>query len=420
LGRQSFSESNLKISLDRRKRKSKSVSKKISTTCLGQISKSIADGAYRSSDLYHYNLNGKPIFCTKTVEDEAVFSKLNDNVKYVYSVRQSDRNAVINQVIALLKEETPKYIYKLDIKSFYESVPVLDVAEKLSRDNVLSTQSNLVLKEFLRVLDIAGISGVPRGMGLSATLSELSMRNFDSKVSSIDGVYFYSRFVDDIILFSTKKIALKGDIISLLPGGMTLNWKKNRVIRVEKCRCGNSCKCGDRNCKCIDKCKCRIDPDKMLSFEYLGYKFDFSDLASKKSGNTVRVGLAASKIKKIKKRLYLSFKYYSRKGNFKLLENRVKFLSGNYYISSALSRTDQMRSGVFYNYMYITDTEDYKEIDLFLKKLLNARMSRKVKLLPAHRRRLARYSLVSGFECKRTFRFNGNQINKIKGVWEDG
>ena len=51
-------------------------------------------------------------------------------------------------------------------------------------------------------------NGLPRGLNISATLAELYMKDFDHNIVTTDGVFYYSRFVDDIIIFSYKEITL--------------------------------------------------------------------------------------------------------------------------------------------------------------------------------------------------------------------
>lgn len=79
------------------------------------------------------------------------------------------------------------------------------------------------------------ISGLPRGINISATLSEYFMRSFDKEIRKISEFYYYARFVDDIIIFSTKEITkstLK-QISQLLPEGLTLNLEKTNIVRFD-------------------------------------------------------------------------------------------------------------------------------------------------------------------------------------------
>ena len=93
-----------------------------------------------------------------------------------------------------------------------------------------------LLKKVFENPILAGKSGVPRGMNISATMSELYMRKFDRWIRSFDSVYFYARFVDDIIVFSNSLkdslilIANLNSQLSELAEGLTINLKKTELF----------------------------------------------------------------------------------------------------------------------------------------------------------------------------------------------
>jgi len=369
------------------------------------------------NNLSFYTENGKKIFTTSSIDDEIVLSKLNYNIKHIYNIRQSDRHTIIKQVISLLKEECPKYIYKFDIKDFYESIDLSLCCSTILEDNLLSFDSSFILKEYIQKVESANVIGIPRGIGLSSTLSELAMRSFDNVVSKNSSIYYYTRFVDDILIFSTERIDIKKDIIKHLPTGLHLNWKKNKTLSILPCKCYEQCRCGVSKCCCWDKCKCRNTDSKNQAFDFLGYEFQFPNLSLKNSSKQVKVDISLKKMNKLKNRIYLSFNDYHKKGNFKLLENRIKFLTGNHFISNGKHHTDRMKSGSFYNYIHLTHLEKYKNLDAFLLKILFKKISTSIILNKTHREILSKYSFVSGFNNKYIHKFNGNQINKIKGCW---
>jgi hypothetical protein len=131
----------------------------------------------------------------------------------------------------------------------------------------------------------------------------------------------------------------------------------------------------------------------------------------------IKVDISLSKTQKLKRRLYLSFKSYIARGNANLLENRIKFLTGNHYISNHKNRTDRMKSGVYYNYIHINEPLQYEELDSFLLALIHRDYGKRILLSPEHKKALRKYSFLSGFNAKRLCSFNGVQINKIKGCW---
>lgn len=231
MNRQSFNAKNLKEIENSRSRKSRSLRLKPRRNTNESIADLITSKSFTLNNLSFYTENGKKIFTTSSIDDEIVLSKLNYNIKHIYNIRQSDRHTIIKQVISLLKEECPKYIYKFDIKDFYESIDLSLCCSTILEDNLLSFDSSFILKEYIQKVESANVIGIPRGIGLSSTLSELAMRSFDNVVSKNSSIYYYTRFVDDILIFSTERIDIKKDIIKHLPTGLHLNWKKTKLFQ---------------------------------------------------------------------------------------------------------------------------------------------------------------------------------------------
>lgn len=417
MNKQSFSEKNLKVTLKTRLRKARSLKSKPKKNTLDIISKSITDKSFTLNDFDSYTLNYKKIFTTSSIDDDIVLSKLNSNITKTYNLRQSDRHTIVKQIISLLKEETPKFIYKFDINEFYESINPILISSDILSENHLSAESNYILNDYIKLLKKSNINGMPRGIGLSSTFSELVMSSFDKAIRRNKNIYYYTRFVDDILIFSTERINIKNEIIKFLPNGLKLNWKKNKLIIVSPCKCSEKCTCTLSKCKCFDKCRCKLIDSKLENFDFLGYNFKFPNLSSSKSSEKLVVGLSNKKTAKLKNRLFLSFKDFHTNGNFTLLENRIKFLTGNHFISNGKHRSDRMKSGVYYNYIHLTCLSRYDELDIFLSKIIHKKISTKIFLTKSHKQKLNKYSFTSGFNCKFLNKFNGTQINKIKGCW---
>lgn len=114
---------------------------------------------------------------------------------------------IVPQLKSILSDDFPKIIIKTDIKSFYESLNHKLLLEKLKKSNELSLTTRKIISRMLisykqeSSLD----KGIPRGIGVSAYLAELYMKRFDSVVSKIENLIYYSRYVDDIILVVGRK-----------------------------------------------------------------------------------------------------------------------------------------------------------------------------------------------------------------------
>ncbi|WP_061032760.1 antiviral reverse transcriptase Drt3a [Vibrio splendidus] len=419
MSRQSFSEKNLETVLKYRKKQSRIIFNKESKLTFSEIESKVNDNNYKIGCFSSFRINNDDIYQAELRDDDIVISKLDYNIRSIYRVKQKDRHTIVKQILSMLKEHTPKYIYRLDIKRFYESVDLDVVSNKLVNDNILSSQSEFVLLEYSKAIKEHSIQGIPRGVGLSATLSEVYMKGFDRRISNSEFVTYYTRFVDDILIMSSKRLNIKDEVISHLPIGLTLNWKKTKVTKVMSCYCNDNCQC-NRVCDCWSKCKCHKAPSKEKFFSYLGYEFLFPEIITKNHNKNVKVGLAPSKFKKIRNRIYLSFQDYSNNGNFKLLNNRIKFLTGNHYLSRSKGRTDTIKSGVYYNYIHLDVLDKHVELDKYLKTMIKSWDSKKICLNSIHKESLNKYSFVSGFKNKNTTKFSASQLNKIKGCWNNG
>src|SRR5690606_11262389 len=160
-----------------------------------------------ANDSFEFSLKQlSEYFLTKDLPNKLILRKLNDNIKRIYKDEQANRRIIISQVKTLLTETCPFWVIKTDIKRFYESIDRDRLISKFNDDSILSYQSMYLMKKVFENPILLGKSGVPRGMNISATMSELYMRKFDRCVRSYDSVYYFARFVDDIIIFSNSLI----------------------------------------------------------------------------------------------------------------------------------------------------------------------------------------------------------------------
>lgn len=366
--------------------------------------------------------DGNFIYSPATIEDEFALRKLNDNLKRLYKFKQANRFLIIEQINSLLLEEVPMSIVKLDIKKFYETINKERILKKLLDDPLLSFHSKQILKNFFLLPEVVALSGLPRGINISAALSEILMRDFDKKMAQQPGVYFYARYVDDIIIFTfrtSKDIAKKACEVLNIETGLELNKQKTKIIE-RVCRCSALCSCMGI-CKCQSRCKCTYDATKEKFFEYLGYRFIFSDLV--KCSNKLIVTISTSRIKKIKTRIILSFLDFVKTSDFDLLEKRVTFLTNNFVVKRN-KKMETLNAGVFYNYPHINEL-GLKELDnltIFLRKTINAKnhsfgSKLTTKLTPAHRLLLSKFCFKAGFVNRRLKQYTPKEINAIKNCW---
>jgi hypothetical protein len=352
-----------------------------------------------SNGTFEFNIEeSRECFLSKGLVDKLILRKLNDNLKRLYKDEQANRRVIINQVKTLLNDTCPLWILRTDISNFYESIDRDKLIEKLKSDSLLSYFSIWLINKLFSHPLLTNKTGLPRGISISSTLSEIYMRKFDRWVRSINGIYYYARFVDDIIIFGNKKNSLE-DINKLmnenLEKGLTKNKSKTRLFNGS-------------------------DMSHKGSLEYLGYKFSAKMLG--KNSKCVTISIADKKVKKIKSKIVYSFVDYVKNRDFNLLENRIKFLTGNYSIKNNKEGND-LKAGIFYNYSHINDFSILVDLNIFYQRILNAKrysLGQKLSsLLSADQKeKLSKYSFKHGFIKRVHTPFKATEMKLIKNCWQ--
>lgn len=381
------------------------------------ISNAVLDDSFKFSSFSRSIRAKKPVFSVTNRTDEFVIRKLNDNIRRIYNVKQANRGEIIGQIIPLVKEKVPFHLIKLDIKEFYESITRTALLEHVAKDSSLAYRSKRLLHLFFSSPEFRSHRGLPRGVSLSATLSEIYMGNFDNFAHSLDGVYFYARYVDDIIIMSFNDPEnIKSELAKKLPGGMIFNSEKEKILSFNK------------NGNCINF---KDTPE----IAYLGYRFIFREQGTMPTPNPakgmplplivprVTVKIAQSKISKLKRRIMLSIFAFFRNNDFSLLLDRFKFLTGNCQMRRD-SDSGRLLSGIYYNYSLIDQSgiDDLKELTLFLRRAVLSKKGQfgkniQSKLTQAQRRELLGFSFESGFEKRITHKIAPKRLQEIKACW---
>ena len=118
-------------------------------------------------------------------------------------IRPASRDKTVQGTLEALFDATPSYVVRCDFSSFYENIDIGQVVDDIYTD----TRTHPYLKRILHGLRQNGIlvpntPGIPRGLGLSATLSEVRLKSFDNAIRNIPSVYRYFRFADDFVVFT--------------------------------------------------------------------------------------------------------------------------------------------------------------------------------------------------------------------------
>lgn len=388
-------------------------------------------------------------FLTNDLPNKLILRKLNDNIKRIYKDEQANRRIIISQVKTLFSETCPFWVIKTDIKSFYESIDRERLISKFHDDSMLSYQSKFLMKRVFENPLLVGKSGVPRGMNISATMSELYMRKFDRWVRSYGSVYYYARFVDDIIIFSNSlkdSLSLIENLnpqLNILAEGLSINQKKTELF----------------DGKTLENLDIKNGKKILLKhkLDYLGYSFSkriipekivlkklqninklrytceekysviennpvsviFLDTIQREKYSSLIVSIADKKVKKIKTRIIKALLDFSKNKDFDLLEKRIQFLTGNYSIRKS-EEGNSLRAGIYYNYLQVTNHSVFIELNQLLRKSIYSKspnFGAKIGLSNIQKSKLSKYCFLAGFEKKVFFEFSYIEMQQIIKCW---
>lgn len=161
------------------------------------------------------NQSGKVIYSTNSINLHYALRKISKDLVRLYRIELASRDDIAEQIYRIFETTSQYSIIRLDVKSFYENIKYSEVFKKINREKLLSSKSIKVLKELEGYLD----EGLPRGLSISPVMSEIFMKYVDEKIRNINGVYYYARYVDDIIVVSFKEAGSVFDsILSVLNG----------------------------------------------------------------------------------------------------------------------------------------------------------------------------------------------------------
>lgn len=387
---------------------------------LSAASEACRSGKLALTEFRKLDIKGKSCVCYDKFNEHLALRSISRYLVHKFKVKPPSRDAIVKGVIEALTDGTPMSITRRDIRSFYETVPLSTLREKLAFDAAIPGQIRAYLRSFFDVHCSKGV-GIPRGVGLSAVLAEISMQSFDNQAKGLDGVYRYFRFADDIIVFSTVDATLvDSQLHKILPDGMDFNRRKVQLLTLDSTEIRDAQRC---------------------AFEYLGYRFE-TQPSKRRGGRRIRLSISQRKINKHKSRVLLSFKAFLRNGDYNLLRDRLRFAAGNYVVRrkgfAFSGGVTHVKSGIFYNYRYCGtychvagelsfeeyDSRELEQLDALMRTMLLRRKGKianqvSARLTEKQTADLLKVSFVAGYHKRMTVRFNSERIALVKRVWRN-
>ena len=362
------------------------------------LSENVAKPGFKLTLTKKMGPHGKVIYCTdNTAESHFIMKLLQRNIFRLYKVKQASRHELASRVRDVISAGFSFELVKTDISSFYESVDRKSLYERLDEDPLLSTSSKRFVNQiFDSYFELSGSkNGIPRGVGVSAYLAEIYLRDIDISIGQLPGRVLYCRYVDDIIAIFLRP-----------PIGDTKGTYKEKIQKILK---GKKLECNEAK---TTTCKFR-DTDN-FSFDYLGYTFKVRPNQVEKS-NLLEISLSQSSFNKLSRRLNKTFEAYDHskkfdsRGAFKEIRARVKFLTGNSRLKNSKSGTV---TGIYYNNPLITHFHQLDQLDCSMKRKIGYIGSAKLKGV------LEKHSFKRGFKERVFHDFNVNQFKTIVRAWK--
>jgi hypothetical protein len=361
---------------------------------LNKIISKITDKNYNIT-IYRKDLIGnKPIFIIDD-EPESYFAikHLQYCLRKLYKVKQSNRSEIVSQLAGIIDDNFPKFIYHTDVENFYESIPEAAL-NHIRQENLLSRfNKRLLIQVMDQYYSLSGSRlGVPRGIGVSAYIVEIYMREFDRSVSRLEDLVFYRRYVDDMIFVFVPRS---------LCNISTYEAQIDKVFNYYLLKKNKS------------KSKAYVltnptDESRSYKFDFLGYSFHFN-------GKSLTIDLSDHKFELILARMNAAFEeYVANKASNKRKEDRrlfkrLSYLAGN---TKLQNRKSNILIGIYFSNTLVNSFTRLKNLDCELKNRLN-----KLQLSDTLRNRFKSLSFENGFKEKKFTILTQDDLEKISECW---
>ena len=371
----------------------------------------------------------KPTFTMGDISSKVMEQLIKEDVSKHYKRKPADRNDIIEQLKGLIGNKLPKCIIRADIKSFFESVPMIKLLSKLEDEGYVSPITIGYLRLISKHVSAKGVDGVPRGMAFSSYLTEIYMQGIDEEIRNLPHLYFYQRYVDDmVLLFSVDKSVHWPNFSRVVEA----NWTSLRDILADK----NLSLHEEGEKKSI----IYSGKTNKNEFDYLGYKFIINQ-------GSLAVKLSDNRLNGYVHKIGAIFNHYNetardnesltdepkedggrrrkRQQPLKRLFGQLSALTGNGMLKGPKSN---ILTGIYYSNVHITCMDDFKALDKLLEHYIiyhleipenlfkyNDDCSPVDTTLKIKEMMIQKWSFVDGFKNRR-FCKNSSYFNRLKQI----
>lgn len=309
---------------------------------LDDISNKRYDFSHYSKDVFTQQGKKRVIFSYPKLSCEDILCQyLKKQLDLTFHVKYSSRTRIINllfNVLPVVKDMNDFVIVRADFKSFFDSVLVQYVYDNYIKDSLLKRNEKELLETYAKEFKYCYA-----GLCLSNGMTEIVCRDFDERIRaklSQYGMFFYERYVDDILLIMNKFIS-KDKLLELM----------NSTVQEVFGNCPVKLATAPGKFSYISKRNMSEESSETLSF--LGYEFEIKNI---KIGNkkriTFRYGITEKKRKKYRGIIERAIIQYSKDNNIELLRQRIKIFSARVVIGSTIGSNtfNWFTKGVVANY----------------------------------------------------------------------
>lgn len=366
--------------------------------------------------LSKYLKDGKEIFCLDSSSHAMFFAtkQLQYNIHKTFKVKQANRNSILRCIKSLLETKRPISVIRTDITSFYESINQEFLLNRIEDNTLLSHKSRAFIKAILSQYNklknantSAANKGIPRGVGISAYLSELYLKDLDTKIKSRPEVMFYARYVDDIfIILSCLPV---GQTIETYYQGLTASFAELGLLLKQP----ND---GSGKCQLIT-----FNNDISVDVQYLGYRIV---LCRTRDGLSGTFYMSTNKINKLKRRIDAAFLHFENLSKINIHDARkdlidsLNLITGNFSLCKSKSN---VKIGLFYNNSLLDSKSDLDELTNYLHgKIINPYFllfqgnydSRKT-YISNLRKRIESFDFSKRWDDKNMYKFTLSRLKQI-------
>lgn len=334
-------------------------------------------------------------FFLSSYPQKLLMRKCARNISKNFYYNAPDRNKSIRELKSCVKWGGQQKIYKIDIASYYESLSEQFIVNLIRQSTGISSHTKEITLALLEQHWSNEGKGLPRGIEISTPIANIALETLDKQVKQHPDCLFYSRFMDDIIVVSSMSRGneLRTLIKQLLPPNIYLNTAKTKTY---------------------------LNGEKEIELSYLGYdlKIQGKGKNNRHGYREINVFHSSPKLSKLKDKIFKSFLDYSRTKNFKLLRDRLEFLSTN---RSFKKGKGKYKSGIYYSNSEINDSSKLISIDKYLYAWIKNEglfyLKGRCKFSSDEKLELKKINFMAGFTMKIHKRFNYIRQKEITNIW---